>query len=115
MISLNNGDMVIYNNATGSMPAFIHGNSASKIKLNQFGNYIGKAFNDNKGCIQCHENTIELDLENKNEWPTVTMAIFIYTSTPFIREFFQKIKLLNYPKSKITLLIHNNVSKKHFE
>jgi hypothetical protein len=44
-----------------------------------------------------------------NEWPDVTIGIFIETATPFLREFFEKISDLNYPKNKLTVLIHNNV------
>ena len=44
-----------------------------------------------------------------DKWPEVTMALFIEVPTPFIREFFQKISDLNYPKKKISVLIHNNV------
>jgi hypothetical protein len=37
------------------------------------------------------------------------MALFIEVPTPFLREFFQKISDLAYPKKKISVLIHNNV------
>lgn len=37
------------------------------------------------------------------------MGIFIETPTPFLVEFFTKITNLEYPKNKLTLLIHNNV------
>ncbi len=44
------------------------------------------------------------------EWPTVTMAIFIERPTPFLREFFEKVLKMNYPKNKVSVLLHNNVS-----
>ena len=47
-----------------------------------------------------------------NEWPNVTIGLFVENPTPFLREFFEKISKLNYPKSKISILIHNNVSEK---
>ena len=37
------------------------------------------------------------------------IAIFIEHPTPFLREFLKKITELNYPKKKISVLIHNNV------
>ena len=43
------------------------------------------------------------------EWPDVTIGIFIEVPTPFLREFFDKVKNQNYPKEKITILIHNAV------
>lgn len=30
-------------------------------------------------------------------------------ATPFLREFFEKLAKLNYPRNKISLLVHNNV------
>jgi procollagen-lysine,2-oxoglutarate 5-dioxygenase len=47
--------------------------------------------------------------EQLSQWPNVTMGIFIEKPTPFLREFFQKINKLNYPKEKISVVIHNNV------
>ena len=76
--------------------------------MNRFGNYIGNTFSNNDGCVICKEDTIILNEEDKTEWPDVTLAIFIEQATPFLREFFQKISNLNYPKTKLTVLIHNN-------
>ena len=45
-----------------------------------------------------------------SEWPEVTVGLFIENPTPFLREFFAKFSRLNYPKSKMTVLVHNNVS-----
>lgn len=39
----------------------------------------------------------------------MTLGIFIEQATPFLREFFTKLVKLNYPKSKMSVLIHNNV------
>ncbi len=98
----------MYNNLTATFPAFIHGNSLGKYKLNSFGNYIGKAYNKYDGCIWCKEDTIQLD-SDYSKWPRITMSVFISEPTPFLKEFFEKITNLNYPKSKITLLVFNNV------
>ena len=38
------------------------------------------------------------------------IGLFLEQPTPFIREFFQHIAALNYPKSRIDLYIHNKVS-----
>ena len=45
----------------------------------------------------------------ESEWPFITVAIFIEKPIPFLREFFVKIGELNYPKDKISILLHNNV------
>lgn len=44
-----------------------------------------------------------------NNLPTVMMAIFIEQATPFLEEFFNLIYETEYPKSKIHLLLRNNV------
>lgn len=45
----------------------------------------------------------------ESKWPEVTIGVFIEQATPFLREFFEKISNLDYPKSKISVLIHNNI------
>ncbi len=80
-----------------------------KLVLNRLGNYIGKAYLIKEGCVTCKEDTIVLDSLKQNEWPDVTVGIFIEEPTPFLREFFERFSKLNYPKSKISLLVHNNV------
>jgi hypothetical protein len=126
-----NDNMVIFNSVTEQYPAFLHGNGPTKVKhrsyfifscfrlliirffalkliLNQIGNYIGKAY-DSNGCKICSTDVIELS-EAVENWPSITLTVLIESPTPFLREFFQKLSVLNYPKSKITLLIYNTVS-----
>lgn len=103
-----NDDVFIYNNVTETVPIIVHGNGGSKMVLNRVSNYIGKAFSNSDGCVICHEDKIVLP-ENHNEWPDLTVGIFIEDATPFIREFFDRFTKLNYPKEKMTLLIHNNI------
>ncbi len=45
------------------------------------------------------------------DYPTVLVAIFVEYPTAFIREFFENIANLKYPKSKIDLFIHYAVSR----
>jgi len=78
-----------------------------KLILNRIGNYIGKAY-DSAGCKICDTDVIQL-AEDKESWPKITFTVFVESPTPFLREFFEKISALNYPKSKITLLIYNKV------
>lgn len=97
-----------YNNLTNSAPIVIHGNGPSKLALNYLGNYICESYSVYDGCHACNENTIKLDRDEKT-WPTVTLGIFIERPTPFLKEFFQKIRNLKYPKAKISILLHNNI------
>jgi len=39
----------------------------------------------------------------------VYIAVFIEYPTPFLREYFEKILNLTYPKEKLAILIHNQV------
>lgn len=41
------------------------------------------------------------------EYPTVVIGVFIHHPTPFLPEFFEDLSRLNYPKQKISVLIHN--------
>jgi len=43
------------------------------------------------------------------DFPTVTMALMVELPTPFLEEYFDRIKNLTYPKSKIDLFLHNTV------
>lgn len=38
------------------------------------------------------------------------VGVFIEQPTPFLPEFFQRLLTLDYPKDKLKLFIHNNVS-----
>jgi hypothetical protein len=53
---------------------------------------------------------MKFKLLKEKTWPTVTLGIFIERPTPFLKEFFEKIINLKYPKAKISILLHNNVS-----
>jgi procollagen-lysine,2-oxoglutarate 5-dioxygenase, invertebrate len=69
---------------------------------------LAKAFTNEDGCLICHEDRIKLD-DDDSKWPSVTIGVFIEQPTPFLVEFFTKISNLKYPKSKLSLLIHNTV------
>ena len=46
----------------------------------------------------------------REDYPNVLIGLFLEQATPFIREFFEKIAALNYPKERIDVYIHNTVS-----
>ena len=57
----------------------------------------------------CREWAQELP-EERETWPTVILAVFIERPSPFLTEMLERVALLNYPKDKMTLLVHNAVS-----
>lgn len=46
----------------------------------------------------------------KQDLPSVQVGVFIEQPTPFLPEFFQRLWNLDYPKDRIKLFVHNNVS-----
>lgn len=75
--------------------------------LSNFGGYIAGAFK-HKECQLCDENLLA-EIE-ETALPTVAIAVFVEKPMPFLEEFFESILALEYPKSKLSLFIHNNVS-----
>ncbi|KRZ19515.1 Procollagen-lysine,2-oxoglutarate 5-dioxygenase [Trichinella pseudospiralis] len=83
------------NLAYGTEPVIIHGNGKSKMHLNYLGNYIGNWWNPIDGC--------------ENDFPFVVLACFINSGTPFLDKYFESILRLDYPKSRIGIVIFNRV------
>nr|XP_033815272.1 procollagen-lysine,2-oxoglutarate 5-dioxygenase 2 isoform X3 [Geotrypetes seraphini] len=94
------------NLAYETMPVLIHGNGPTKIQLNYFGNYIPNVWTHETGCGICDLNLV--DLSTLDEYPRVTIGVFIEQPTPFLPEFLNKLLILDYPKEKIDMFIHNN-------
>lgn len=88
----------------------MHGNGASKINLNALSNYLARAWNEQEGCRACRRGQIDLEEEQASNMPVVMMSLFIEQPTPFLEEFLQKIYAILYPKDKINLFVHNQVS-----
>lgn len=89
-------------------PLILHGNGPSKIYLNNFGNYLPRAYHPVEGCRHCRHG--EIDLKKFKEFPVVLLGIFIEHPTPFLEEQLQKVYEIDYPKNKMHLFIHNTVS-----
>ncbi|KAM3968969.1 procollagen lysyl hydroxylase [Aphomia sociella] len=96
----------IENVATKERPLILHGNGPSKLTLNHLGNYLAQSWSLSKGCTLCAEKKYEL---SEDTFPNVMMAVFIEQATPFLEEFLQQLLDTDYPKSKIHLLLRNNV------
>ncbi|XP_049885467.1 procollagen-lysine,2-oxoglutarate 5-dioxygenase [Pectinophora gossypiella] len=96
----------IENVATKQVPLIVHGNGPSKLTLNHLGNYLAKSWSNKSGCALCKQKRIEL---KDDKLPMIMMAVFIEQPTPFLEEFLQQLLDTNYPKTKIHLLLRNNV------
>ncbi|PIK40153.1 hypothetical protein BSL78_23007 [Apostichopus japonicus] len=100
---------MLQNTKYRTVPAIIHGNGPSKLYLNQLGNYLANYWTQDKGCLACGEERIDLRTIEETEYPVVMLALFIEQQTPFIDEYFKNIEDFNYPKNKMHLYIHVNV------
>jgi hypothetical protein len=122
-------DVYVKNVWTDSVPTVIHGNGPAKKVLSYLSNYIAHTWSPITGCLQSKENTNDI---TKNDdvrtnipclifqfplfffiqllkWPMVYIGLFIEYPTPFLREYFEKIQKITYPKQRIGMFIHNQV------
>lgn len=91
------------------MKIYLCVSSCFQLYLNNLGNYIPSAWNTTEGCMICKEWAQELPKERES-WPTVLLAVFVEHPSPFLTEMLERVALLDYPKDKMTLLVHNAVS-----
>ncbi|XP_069070003.1 procollagen-lysine,2-oxoglutarate 5-dioxygenase 2 isoform X2 [Pleurodeles waltl] len=94
------------NSAYDTLPVILRGSGPVHIQLNYFGNYIPNAWTQEAGCGICEVDLLDL---STNEYPRVTIGVFIEQATPFLAEFLEKLITLDYPKDKLKLFIHNSV------
>ncbi|KAE9552126.1 hypothetical protein FO519_004662 [Halicephalobus sp. NKZ332] len=99
------GQAQIFHKSYNTHPAVIHGNGPSKIYLNFLENYVAGGFNKKIGCQKCQGTKIKSEMEN---YPTITLAVIIGKSVPYVEEFFENLAKFNYPKKNIDLFIYNN-------
>ncbi|KAJ8912131.1 hypothetical protein NQ315_013220 [Exocentrus adspersus] len=100
----------IKNVVTHTEPLILHGNGPSKLTMNYLSNYVPKMWNSVEGCIKCKQNNVNLSDISVAEFPSVLLAIFIELNTPFLEEQLEKLHMLEYPKNRMHLFIHNAVS-----
>ena len=79
-----------------------------QIYLNGLTNYVPNAWNEENGCIICKEWLWQLP-EEREKWPSVTLALFVEVPTPFLEDVLERIYKLDYPKEKMHLWMHNAV------
>uniref|UniRef100_A0A8C3E6A6 Procollagen-lysine,2-oxoglutarate 5-dioxygenase 1 n=1 Tax=Corvus moneduloides TaxID=1196302 RepID=A0A8C3E6A6_CORMO len=91
-----------------TLPVVIHGNGPTKLQLNYLGNYIPQIWTFETGCTVCDEGL--RSLTGFKALPMILIGIFIEQPTPFLSQFFLRLRNLHYPKQRIQLFIHNHVS-----
>uniref|UniRef100_A0A8C1J8H5 procollagen-lysine 5-dioxygenase n=1 Tax=Cyprinus carpio TaxID=7962 RepID=A0A8C1J8H5_CYPCA len=102
------------NTVYNSLPAIIHGNVNTKIYFNYLANYIPNVWNYEQGCTICDQDMVDLLFSlSKQEFPQVTVGIYIEQPTPFLTEFLERFLSLDYPKDKLNVFVHNSVSVYH--
>ncbi|KAK3796261.1 hypothetical protein RRG08_041577 [Elysia crispata] len=107
MIKYKGNHSYMYNVKTGTTPIVIHGNGPIKPEFFRLANYLADGWTTTSGCQACKEDLLDLDSLKEADYPTVLVASFIEYPTPFIREFFERLVNLKYPKSKMQIYIHN--------
>uniref|UniRef100_A0A672IXB6 procollagen-lysine 5-dioxygenase n=1 Tax=Salarias fasciatus TaxID=181472 RepID=A0A672IXB6_SALFA len=111
LLKFGTGRVRVRNTMYDSLPVVVHGNGNTKMYLNYLGNYVPNAWNYEHGCSHCDHEVVDLSL--LKEYPNVLIGVFIEQPTPFLPEFFQRLLTLDYPKDKLRLFVHNNVSVYH--
>ncbi|XP_054270597.1 procollagen-lysine,2-oxoglutarate 5-dioxygenase-like isoform X1 [Macrosteles quadrilineatus] len=99
----------LVNKVHNTKPLVLHGNGPSKIHFNTLTNYLPRGWTEAEGCATCKENTIDLTKVSEADYPMVVIALYVGIPTPFLREFFDSVLQLDYPKNKIHFFLFNNV------
>lgn len=83
-----------------------------QIFLNYLTNYVPDMWSEEKGCTGCDETHTPLP-EDREAWPTVLVAIVIPDPSPFLLEVLEHVSGLDYPQSRMSLFLHNQVNTSH--
>ncbi|XP_069474352.1 procollagen-lysine,2-oxoglutarate 5-dioxygenase 2 isoform X2 [Ambystoma mexicanum] len=105
LLKFKNGRARGRNTVYDTFPVILRGNGPTKVQLSYFGNYVPNAWSRETGCRVCDVDLLDL---SGNDYPTVTLGIFIEQPTPFVPEFLEKLLTLDYPKEKLKFFIHNS-------
>lgn len=98
----------VYNTIFETRAVVYHGNGPSKIFLGYLGNYIPGMWNQETGCTEC--TAAALPSNDEANWPTVLLAVFVERETPFLAEALASLAQLSYPRSRLSLWVHNAVA-----
>lgn len=96
------------NVAFDTMPVVVHGNGPTKLQLNYLGNYVPNAWTHEGGCEVCDDDLLDLSEVEDDDLPRVQLAVFIEQPTPFLPQFLERLVTLTYPRSRLSLFIHNS-------
>ncbi|XP_059152546.1 procollagen-lysine,2-oxoglutarate 5-dioxygenase 1-like isoform X2 [Physella acuta] len=99
----------LYNVKTGTTPIVVHGNGPVKPEFYRLANYLADGWTSNSGCLSCTEDLLDLSNLKEADYPTVMVGLFVEYPTPFVREFFDRVAALKYPKDKMDIYIHYSV------
>ncbi|CAJ0930598.1 unnamed protein product [Ranitomeya imitator] len=94
------------NVAYDTIPVIIHGNGPTK--LNYLGNYVPNAWTHEGGCEVCDDDLLDLSEVEDEDLPRVLLAVFIEQPTPFLPQFLERLMMINYPRDRLSLYIHNS-------
>uniref|UniRef100_A0AAQ4QY68 Procollagen-lysine, 2-oxoglutarate 5-dioxygenase 2 n=1 Tax=Gasterosteus aculeatus aculeatus TaxID=481459 RepID=A0AAQ4QY68_GASAC len=111
LLKFGTGIVRVRNTVYDTLPVVVHGNGNTKMYLNYLSNYVPDTWNYEHGCTHCDDDV--LDLSQLKEYPNVLVGVFIEQPTPFLPEFFERLLSLDYPKDKLKVFVHNNVSVYH--
>ncbi|XP_055521918.1 LOW QUALITY PROTEIN: multifunctional procollagen lysine hydroxylase and glycosyltransferase LH3-like, partial [Leucoraja erinacea] len=107
VLKFERGNSRVRNIAQDTLPVVIHGNGPTKLQLNYLGNYIPNAWTHDNGCGICEEDMLDLSQLQDEEYPHVTIGVFILKPTPFFLEFLQRLVIMDYPHDQLSLFIYN--------
>ncbi|XP_005094861.1 procollagen-lysine,2-oxoglutarate 5-dioxygenase 1 [Aplysia californica] len=99
----------LYNIRTGTSPIAVHGNGPVKPEFYRISNYLADGWTTSTGCQTCNDDLLDLTDVKDADMPTVVIAMFVEMATPFLREFFDRVTKLDYPKDKIDIYLHYSV------
>ncbi|XP_063799940.1 procollagen-lysine,2-oxoglutarate 5-dioxygenase 1 [Pseudophryne corroboree] len=109
VLKFENGRVRARNVEYDTLPVVISGNGPTKLLMNYLGNYIPRVWTFETGCVVCEEGLRSLaGMKTDDAFPLVVIGIFIEQPTPFVSEFFKRLRNLQYPKSRIQLYIANH-------
>ena len=70
--------------------------------------YLNSAWTPTAGCLACNRN--KMDVSKVEKLPTLYMTLMVEETTPFLHHWFKRLDALSYPKDKLTVFVHNQVS-----
>ena len=80
-----------------------------QVFLNYLTNYVPRVWSEENGCMGCNETHVPLS-DDRAKWPTVLVAVMIPGPSPFLLEMLESMSGLDYPQSRMSLFVHNQVA-----